>query len=338
MSRFPFMTVIVAAAVLIIFGVYAFSFKVRFSDVVVKETMGRVADGGVYNANGDDPGLKFRWPWPIDTLTHYDRRLQTIDTSETEIKTRDGKNIIVGAYGVWRVGDALRFHRAARTEAAARDQMRARLAQAMAAVMGAHDMRDFVNTNAADLDASYERIEQELLAEAAGGLDRDYGIELLQFNLRRISLPAQTTQTVFDQMRKEREEKATEYRQQGESIAAAIKAEAEANARQILAFADRRAQQIRSEGVAAATRIFRQIDADDREFFQYLRWLDAAKAALEERVTFFIDSNSPFYQMLMSPGVPRFESTPQQTSADDESPSQRAAMNERLLNQVMTGE
>lgn len=315
MKKIPVSTLIIAFVVAGVFACFAFAFQVRFNEKVVKLRMGRATAESVITR----PGLHFRWPWPIEKIERYDGRLRVLETPEGEIKTTDGKSVLIGAYAVWQIEDALRFYEASGgNELDAINQMRARLNQIRQGVVGRHPMTAFVNLDAEALDESYRKLEAELMAEAQPQLEQAYGVNLVAFKLRRPSLPPTTTETVFDQMRKERERLATQIKTEGDSAKQSIEAQAQADADKIMAFARKRAQEIASEGVQASTRILQQIEETDKEFFAWLRWLEAMQAALEQRTTFFIDTDSPMYDVLMRPEVPRTQPAPVPDAAEDD--------------------
>jgi len=299
MSRVSLPTVLVAILVVAILLAYAFSYQVGFNEVAVKVRLGRADENSVIR----EPGLRFRWPWPVESITKYDVRLRTLDTPESEIKTVDGKNVIVGAYAVWQIADPLQFYRRVpfRSVSEAEKQMRARITQVQAAVIGQSTLADFVNLDAAETDRNYDRLLAQMLDGVAAGLLADYGIRVRQIGIRRISLPKEAAQQVFESMRQERNKLAARYRQEGKSRAEGIKARAEANAKQILAFAERRAREIESAGIRASTRILETIPAEDRDFFVWLRWLDALQATLSQKTTIFLDQESPFFEPFVRP-------------------------------------
>lgn len=310
MKRLSVPTLVVASLVVLILLARMFTYQVGFNQVAVKVRLGQADEDSVVR----EPGLKLKWPPPIERVVLFDTRLRTLDLPETEIKTVDGKNVIVGLYAVWRVADALQFFK---ERDRAEEQMRSRIAQQMAAVIGQASLADFVNLDAAQVDRNYDRLLAEmrdLTAERDGqvvhvggvwqGLMNDYGVDVVELGVRRISLPKETTQQVFESMRQERSRIATRYREEGKSRAAAIVAQAEQQEKQILAFAQRLAQEIRSAGTQAATRIYAQIQTEDREFFEWLRWLDALRAALAQRTTIFLDQNSPLWAPFVQPPVP----------------------------------
>jgi membrane protease subunit HflC len=300
MSKASYPTLIIAGLVVVVLLAYAFTYQVAFNEVAVKVRLGKADESSILR----EPGLKFRWPWPVESIKTYDTRLQTMDTPETEIKTIDGKNVIMGAYAVWRIKDPLTFYQRVRTVEEAERQMRARISQAQATVVGQRELADFVNLDAQGLDESYDAMLHEMQQREAPQLLADYGIEVVEVGVRRISLPKEVTQEVFKSMIQERRELAEKYRGEGKSRAAAIESQAEAEAKQILAFAGRKAQEIRSAGIQASTQLLARINDEDRAFFEWLRYLDAIRASLKQRTTIFIDQNWPIFDPFVNPPVP----------------------------------
>lgn len=294
-TRLPLL--LTALVVLAAFVLKLSFFQVRFSEAVVKVRLGKADESSVITK----PGFYPRLVWPLETIHKYDIRLKTTELPEIEFTTRDGKNLIVGSYVVWRITDPLNFYIRVKTDREAENQMRSRLNQVRATVIGRQEMSYFVGLDQAAVDQNHSQLEADMLAAAEGELASAYGISVKKIGIRRISLPEQVTQTVFQQMNQTAETDAARYREEGKSIAAAINARAEADARAILAFAEKKAKEVTSTGVQAATRILSQISAQDREFFEYLRWLEALSIALRERSTIFIDAGSPIFRMFREP-------------------------------------
>jgi membrane protease subunit HflC len=290
---------ILIGAIALVFLVYWSTFQVSFNEVAIKVTLGRADEDSVVR----DPGLKTKWPWPVVWIQKYDTRMRVLDTPETEIKTRDGKQVIIGAYAIWTIADPLQFFVKARFETEAENQMRSRIATAKAALVGKSDLSDFVNLDVAHVEAKHAELLTNLREQVAPGLLADYGIAVHEIGIRRISLPKETTQQVFESMRQERNKLATELREEGKSEAAGIVARATQEADQVLAFAQRKAEEIRSAGTQAVTRIYSRIEQEDREFFEWLRWMDALKAALAQKTTIFIDEQSPLFAPFVHPPV-----------------------------------
>ncbi len=297
MSRIPLPTVVTAAFLVLVLVLYSVTFQVRFSEAAVRVRFGQASAESVIR----EPGLYWRLPPPIEFIRKYDTRLRTIETPETEIKTADGQNIIVGCFAVWRVSDPYLFSIRVPVEREAEEKLRARINEVRATVVGRHGMSDFVNLDRELVAASYDRIEREMLEQAAPSMLTDYGVELARVGLRRISLPEEATQTVLESMKQERERLATTYREEGKSLAATITANADASRAKILAFAERKAQEIEAAGVKASERIFEQIRPEDSDFFIWLRYLEALEGSLKQKTTIFLDANTDIFRYFASP-------------------------------------
>ena len=297
MRKIPIPTIITASALVLVLVAYAVTFIVRFNEVAVRVRMGKADRNDIIA----QPGLYFRWPWPIESVVKYDKRLHALDTPETEIKTRDGNNLIVGCYAIWQIQEPYDFYVRVQTEAAAEEKLRARVNEVRAAVIGNKEMASFVSLDPEQVDRTYNEIEQEMVAGTAPGAAADFGIKLVSINVRRISLPEEATQTVFQSMIDEREALAAQYRGQGKSIADAIRGTAESAANSIKSFADAKAEEVRSAGMQAATRTLGQIGAADQGIFVWLRQMEALEAALRERTTIFFDAKEQLFKSFAAP-------------------------------------
>ncbi len=301
MSRVSIPTLIIAGLVVLVLLTFAFTYQVDFNEVAVKAHFGQADASSVTR----EPGLKFRWPYPFESIETYDVRLRPLDTPETEIKTSDGKMVIVGSYVIWRITDPLKFYLAVpeRSIAGAEKLMRPLISQTQAAVIGQSTLADFVNLDVEQKDTNYARLLVQMLDGVKPKLET-YGIDVRRIGLRRISLPKEATQQVFASMQQERNRLAARYRQEGKSKAEGIKARAEANAQQILAFANRRAKEIESAGIAASTQILKKIQLEDANLFILLRELDALRASLSQKTTIFLDEKSPLFAPFVHPPMP----------------------------------
>lgn len=313
MKKISLPTLLTAAAVVLVLLAYMFMFQVRFSEVAVRIRLGNIKE------IVEEPGLKWRWPYPIEKIVKYDTRLRTLDTLEGEIKTKDGKNIIVGNYALWRIKVPRTFVDRSLTVREAEERLRARINQRRAAVIGNKDLSDFVNLNEELVNKNYNDIENTMLNgkqveddEEGHSLKEsvltDFGIELVKVDIRRISLPEETTQSVFQQMIAERQKEAARFREEGKSRAQTITAQALADRDKIISFTMRKAEEISSTGVQASTGILKQIEAEDAAFFEWLRWLDALGVALRQKSTIFLDNNSALFERFQPPFTSELDS------------------------------
>src|SRR6202051_340660 len=96
-------------------------------------------------------GLHWKLPWPIDAQMSLDMRRRVYETGQTEMLTRDKKNVIARTFVVWRIGDPLVFSQAIGTDRGAEDKLDGLLTNAAIGTLGGHDLSALVSTNADDL-------------------------------------------------------------------------------------------------------------------------------------------------------------------------------------------
>ena len=178
-------------------------------------------------------GLHWKLPWPIDQASLLDMRRRVYETGQTEMLTRDKKNIIARTFVVWRIGDPLAFTQAIGNEGGAEGKLDGLLTNAAIGTLGGHDLSALVSTNPADLQV--DQIESELLASTAPVALRSYGVAIEQIRLERIALPEENVTAVFEQMRAERRQFAAKFEAEGEREASRIRSEAELEAARIRA-------------------------------------------------------------------------------------------------------
>ncbi len=299
MKRFPLPTVVTALVLVLILSAYAVTFQVRFSQAAVKVSIWQKDNAVVVT----EPGLYFKWPPPVEKVHAYDMRLRTLETPETEIKTSDGQNVIVGCYALWKIEDPLQFFIRIGNERDADERLRTRINEVRATVIGRHNLGEFVNLDRTLVDRTYQQLQQEMIDLAGTDLSTSYGVQLVQVGIRRISLPEEATQSVLESMKQEREKLAAKYREEGKGLAAAIRARAESLKDQILAFADSKAKEIEAEGTRATERILAQVSDEDSEFFIWLRYLDALRASFKSDGTLVLDAQSVLFAPFASPSV-----------------------------------
>jgi membrane protease subunit HflC len=123
----------------------------------------------------------------------------------------------------------------------------------------------------------------------------NYGISVIDVRIKRIDLPHENRQAVYERMRTERDRHAKKYRSEGQEEALKIKATADREKTIILAEARRKAQVVRGQGDAEATRIYAEAFGQDPEFFNLIRTLEASRKALDDKTIFVM---SPEYELL----------------------------------------
>lgn len=292
---------------------FAFSYTVRFTEKAVVTTFGRAGEDAVVS----EPGLKFKWPFPIQSVTKYDTRVRVLQTRSQTQQTADDSQIIVEAFATWRVSNPLAFFqrfsnaggRAEDHYTAAEEILRTTLRSALGETskfrLDQLFNPDPSRSRLAELEGRIFALLATIRAEAGetgGGRGlSDYGIEVTMVGINRIVLPEDTTNKVIERMGANRDRLAQELESQGTARATAIRAKAEADARKIRAFAERRAAEIRAKGEDEAAEFLAQ-QAADPELAIFLQNVAMLREAMAKRFTLVL-SASDFGMGLFSPTV-----------------------------------
>ncbi len=305
-NKLIFLVALAVAAVLL---VYMVMFQVRYDQVAVRTTWDKAVepvrnDAGEITDPGSlilEPGYGFKWPTPIQKVRVYSKRVQLLDDQLSEMQTADSQAVIIKLFLAWRIDDPYAFFLRLKTEEQAEKQLTSMLGE-LKAVVANYRFDQLVNHDPEKV--MLKEIEQkglEQLQAKLNAISPGYGIKLEQVGIRRIVLPEDTTQKVFERMAKTREQLAEKARAEGDAEAKNIKARAEAAKRRILAFAERRAQAIRDEGNREAAQYFSAF-REDQDFAIFQRQIEALQEMLANNTTFVLDANKLWFLNALESG------------------------------------
>ena len=292
MKRNP-LTLIIGLVLILVFGFLLFTFQVRTTEVAVVTTFGKPTRPIT------EPNLYFKWPWPIQKVWTFDRRMQNFEDRLTEGLTRDSFNLLTSVYVGWKVADPTaffpRFAGSADPIAAAEALLDQWLGNAKTAVVGRHPWADFVSTT--DNGAAFLAVENEILETIQSQIrTNNLGLQVEFLGLKRLQLPESVSQSVFDRMTSERKVLADGFQYEGEAEAQRIRSEAERKAAELLANAEAQATQIKGKGEAEAAKslaVFQQNPALASFIFR----LNALESSLKERSVLIFDQNTPPFDL-----------------------------------------
>jgi membrane protease subunit HflC len=263
-------------------------------------------------ANADEAGLHWKWPWPVQSAQRLDRRLQAFDLPAAELLTHDrngrtiDRTLTLDAYVCWRIADkdgVDRFLKTVGTPERARALIGQRLGSELGAAIGQMELDDLLSTEAGRVDRQREAVRKRLLE--SWGVDRDYGIELVDVRLRRASHPQQVQQAIFDRIASERATKVAEYESQGKKQAAAIASDAEARKREILAAAETEERTIKGHADVEADRLRHEAFSKDPEFYAFLKKLEEYQRILGDgKSMLLLSSHRELFDLLFEPPKP----------------------------------
>ena len=261
-----------------------------------------------------EPGLHFKVPF-ADTVNRFDKRWLDWRGDPNQIPTKEKKYIWVDTFGRWRIVDPLRFFQRLRDERNAQSRLDDIIDGETRNAIASYALIEAVrSTNRKFDDDEYitELEGAEALENVTAGRDKltrqirdraaevvkEFGVELVDVQIRRINYVNEVQVKVFERMVSERRRIAERSRSEGMGRAAEIRGQRERDLKGIRSGAYRKAQEVTGKADAEATRIYADAFGRDAEFFQFLRTLEAYPKAVDGSTSLFLGTDSEFYRYL----------------------------------------
>ena len=236
-----------------------------------------------------EPGLYFKIPF-IQKIRYFSKQLLDNDSPPAEVITRDKKNLLIDNFSLWRITDPLKFLETVRSVNGARARLDDIVYSELRVEIGTHDLH-------AAVTESRETIMAKITKEAnvkAG----EYGIALADVRIKRIDLPPEIANSIFNRMRTERERIAKEYRSEGNEESTKIRATTDKEKTILIAEAYKQEQTVRGKGDAKAIKIYADALQKDPKFYAFIRSMEAYKTSLKNDTTILMTEDSDFLKFL----------------------------------------
>ena len=238
------------------------------------------------------PGLHFKWPI-VNSVKYFDGRILTLDAVPQRYLTSEKKALMVDSFIKWRIKDVAKyFTTTGGDEERAKRLLSQRVDTGLRNEFGIRTVKEVV---------SGER--DQLMNSLATSLDtiaqQELGVEVIDLRVKKIDLPFEESDSVYNRMRTERERLARELRAQGNEVAEKIRATADKDKTIILADAYREAEETRGSGDAKATATYAEAYTKDPEFYDFTRSLKAYQSTFQSKGDILIiDPDSDFFKYL----------------------------------------
>lgn len=236
----------------------------------------------------EDPGVSFKLPFIQDTAS-VPRQLQLYDIPKSDVITRDKKSMIADAFVLWKVSDPVLFTRHLNGQVAqAQSRISATVFSSMKSVISNMDQAEIIeNRNG--------KLAQDISGNIGTSLD-SYGIRVIAVETKSLDMPDDNKQAVYERMISERNNIAASYTAEGKSSAQKILNDTSKEVSVMKSEAAAEAEKIKAEGEAMYMQILSEAYNDEgkADFYEFVRSLDAAKAALTGgNNTLILDKDSP---------------------------------------------
>ena len=291
---FTLLKYVTAVVLLLLLVYFGFTCEVREGNCAV------IFRFGAPRQEIEQAGLYFKLPWPFETVVTYDARLQYLESNFLETTTKDKRNVILQSYVIWEIGDPVLYHNSVGAQGKVDSYIKDQVFSATNSVLGAYDLTALVSLEAEELrigeiqDQIYNRL-REICA-------KNYGIEVVDVSILRLSLPDTNLQAVFEQMKADRQKAIDTILANAGMEANKIITDAESEAAAIVASGQTAAAEIKAKTETEVARIYAEAQAANLELFQFLKSLDTTIASVKANDVYIVDADEYPFNVLTQYG------------------------------------
>ncbi len=143
------------------------------------------------------PGMHVKIPF-VDEVRKFDARVLTLDAPAESFYTLEKKRLIVNSFSKWRIDDVETYYRATGgDENAAMMRLAARVNDGLRNQFGKRKLHEVVS-------GEREKLMTDLIEELNAAVKQSLGIEVIDVRVKKIDLPEEVSEAVFNRMSAER--------------------------------------------------------------------------------------------------------------------------------------
>ncbi len=249
-----------------------------------------------------EPGLHVKMPPPFQNVRYLDKRLLTLDSTDTEpMLTAEKQRVVIDWYVRWRISEPSEYIRnVGLDEAAGTQQLNRVVRNSFQEEINKRTVKDLL---ADKREALMADVKREVLEAVRGA--KPWGVDVVDVRITRVDYAETITESVYRRMEAERKRVANELRSTGAAEGEKIRAEADRQREVTVANAYRDAQKIKGEGDAQAARVYAEAFGRDPQFAQFYRSLEAYKASFSKKSDVMVldPSSSEFFKAMRGSGA-----------------------------------
>jgi len=259
------------------------------------------------------PGLKIKTPF-VQTANFFEKRFLEWDGDPNQVTTKDKRFIWVDTYARWRISDPLLFFQRLTNELGAQSRLDDILNGETRTTIAKHDLIELVRSTNREFISSTGVLDEESQDEIVYGrgvlqaevletakkriAEADLGIELLDFQVKRINYVEQVRTDVYARMISERQRIAEEYRSEGAGEAARIIGSKDRDLKEITSEAYRQAQEIKGRADAEAANIYAAAYNRDPDFYRFLKTMEVYTRTMDKNTILLLSTDGEFLRYL----------------------------------------
>ncbi|MBW1742497.1 MAG: protease modulator HflC [Deltaproteobacteria bacterium] len=308
-SKGPLIIIPVVILAFIIFGGF---YTIDETEQVVLIQFGRVI-----GKPKTDPGLNFKIPF-IQDANYFPKNLQEWDGDPGQIPTLDKTFIWVDTFARWKIVDPLKFFQTVTNMTGAQSRLDDIIDAAVRNLITSYPLIETVRKTNRELDTfelgleeigdkrplgtvevGREKIAKRIMEQAQPKMAQ-FGIQLVDVQIKRLNYVQAVQKSVFGRMIAERKQIAEKFRSEGRGEANKIEGDMEREMKLITSEAYKTAQEIMGEADAEATSTYAEAYGLDPDFYSFVKTLEIYRESLDEENTLVLSTDTELFKYLKS--------------------------------------
>ena len=266
------------------------------------------------------PGLYFKIP-VIQQANFFPKNLLEWDGDPGQVPTLDKTFIYVDTFARWKIVDPLKFFETVNNVMGAQARLDDIIDPAVRNFITSYPLIETVRDTNRELDTfevglghtkeearalgeiteGRRKITRGIMAQAQPKL-KDFGIELVDVQIKRLNYVEQVRKSVYARMIAERKQIAEKFRSEGEGEARSIEGNQEKDLKKITSEAYKTAQEIMGKADAESTMIYAQAYENDPDFYSFVKSLDVYQNAMDSKTFLLLSTDSDFLKYFKGSG------------------------------------
>ena len=242
----------------------------------------------------DKAGLSFKVPF-IQSTDTLPKEILLYDLAASDVITMDKKTIVADSYVLWKISEPQAFVQTLNSQVDAESRINAQVFMSMKNIISSLEQTEVINGRDGELT--------KMIMANIGNSMEQYGIELIAVEIKRLDLPDDNKNAVYERMISERNNIAASYIAEGEAEATKIRTQTDYEISVSISKAKAEAEATVAAGEAEYMKTLSAVYADEArsDFYTFVLSLDAAKASLiGDNKTLILDEDSPIAQIFNS--------------------------------------
>lgn len=234
----------------------------------------------------------------IDSVKYFPKKVLLYDMKPSDVLTADSKTMQVDNYVTWRITDPLTFYKTLGTITEAETRIDMLTYSAVKTEMGKKNRDEIINSE----ESSRDTFNQSII-DATANATLSYGIQIIDIKIKKLDLPMDNEEAVYNRMISERNKIAEEYRAEGSKQSELIRNDVDKQTGITVSNAKAQAEIIKAEGEAEYMKILADAynTPDKQSFYEFTRALDALKNSIGDDSTIILGSDSVIAKALTNP-------------------------------------